>query len=171
MNSMNNTDRLAMIINEMEGNSRSLATKLLNNPNITITFNPTKPTIDEIKNATPGETLVDNSVLVFCNSKFALIAAPNETEIKSNWYQKELICDKLNEHGFNPDEWFIPTVGQLYLTYVMCKNAFSATYYWSSTEASSTTACYVNFTSGRQGTNSKTNSNCVRAFREVFFDL
>jgi hypothetical protein len=115
-----------------------------------------------------GDVLPDGSVVVYKEAAELLIAAPQETEVRCEWSEDFTpVFNKLKEKGFNPDEWFIPNVGQLYLAYVYNKKAFASTLYWSSTEASSTRSCNVTFFIGNQGTSSKAITACVRAFRRV----
>lgn len=116
-----------------------------------------------------GDVLPDNSIVVYKEDAELLIAAPKETEVKCLWSEDFApVFNKLKEQGFNPDEWFVPNMGQLMLAYLFYKKAFAATRYWSSTEASSSNSCIVNFYNGNQHTFSKTNTLCVRAFRRVF---
>ena len=115
-----------------------------------------------------GNVLPDGSVVVYKEAAELLIAAPQETEVECSWSEEfSPVFEKLKEKGLNPDEWFIPNVGQLFLAYLYNKKAFASTFYWSSTEASSTFSCYVNFNTGSQGALSKSNTLCVRAFRRV----
>jgi hypothetical protein len=115
-----------------------------------------------------GDVLPDGSVVVYKEAAELLIAAPQETEVECSWSEEfSPVFEKLKEKGLNPDDWFIPNVGQLYLAYVYNKKAFASTGYWSSTEASSTLSCGVYFFNGIQGTGSKAGTCCVRAFRRV----
>jgi hypothetical protein len=127
----------------------------------------TKPVIN-YKALNVGDVLPDGSIVVYKEEAELLIAAPKETEVRCQWSEDfAQVFEKLSRHGFNSVEWFIPNVGQLRLAYLHNKKAFSATFYWSSTEASSTFSCLVFFTNGNQRTSSKTNTDCVRAFRRV----
>ena len=116
-----------------------------------------------------GDVLPDNSIVVYKEDSELLIAAPKETEVNCEWSEDFApVFNKLKEKGFNPDEWFVPNTGQLMLAYYSNWDTFAATYYWSSTEASSAISCDVNFFFGIQVTSSKTTTRCVRAFRRVF---
>lgn len=116
-----------------------------------------------------GDVLPDNSIVVYKEDAELLIAAPKETEVKCVWSEDFApVFNKLKEQGFNPDEWFVPNMGQLMLAYLFYKKAFASPYYWSSTDASSANSCNVLFNNGYQNTGSKANTSCVRAFRRVF---
>ena len=128
-----------------------------------------KTTFPTIQEATPGDVLEDGCIVIQKFDGAALIAAPGLTECRCVWDQIEPVFNNLAKQGFTPSQWFIPSIEQLCLAYKVAKQHFSATNYWSSTEASSTTACSVNFFTGTQGTRSKTLSYCVRAFRLVTF--
>lgn len=124
-------------------------------------------TID-YKTLNVGDVLPDGSVVVYKEEAELLIAAPKETEVKSAWSEDFTpVFNKLKEKGFNPNEWFVPNMGQLILAYLYNKKAFACACYWSSTEASSTNSCSVYFGDGDQGSGSKTATFCVRAFRRV----
>jgi hypothetical protein len=125
------------------------------------------PSIQEAK---PGDLLEDGTVVIEKYNGAALIAAPSNTECRCTW-SKDFsdVFEALKSQGFNPSDWFIPSQKQLALAYKNAKQYFSSKYYWSSTEASSTTACIVGFRFGTQLTVSKTNTLCVRAFRFVIF--
>lgn len=124
-------------------------------------------TID-YKTLNVGDVLPDGSVVVYKEDSELLIAAPKETEVKCQWSEDFAPAfESLSCHGFKTDEWFVPNMGQLMLAYHSYRKAFAAAYYWSSTEASSTNSCLVNFINGNQVTGSKTITSCVRAFRRV----
>jgi hypothetical protein len=125
----------------------------------------TFPTLQEAK---PGDMLEDGTVVIAKYNNAALIAAPKETEVRCEWSEEFTpVFNKLQKHGLNPSQWFIPSQKQLLLAYKNTKQQFSSTLYWSSTEASSANACYVGFNSGYQSAFSKTSTYCVRAFRLV----
>jgi hypothetical protein len=126
-------------------------------------------TFPTIQDAKPGDVLADGCIVIQKFDGAALIAAPVLTECRCVWGQFEYVFNNLAKQGFTPSQWFIPSVEQLKIAYKVAKQHFSAAVYWSSTEASSTTACSVNFFTGTQGTRSKTLSYCVRAFRLVTF--
>lgn len=117
---MNDIERLARIISDLEGFPIRIATDLMKNPSIKITFNDPKITLDDIKNAAPGESLCDNSVVVFCNYEYALIASPPEKTICHNLHYRSMLLEILG-YDYN---WYIPNVGELYLAWVMCKHLF-----------------------------------------------
>ena len=156
---MNKSD-IAAKIKETEDQLASLRAKL---------EEPEYPTLAEAK---PGDKLENGCIVVHKvkDLQLALIAAPATTEVRCGWskeFSDVFVC--LAGQGFNKSQWFIPNVEQLKLAYTNCKEHFPATYYWSSTEDSSTFSCYVDFSNGIQRTTSKTNTVCVRAFSLVSY--
>jgi hypothetical protein len=130
---------------------------------------PEYPTLSKAK---AGNKLENGCIVVykFSEVRMALIAAPCYTECHSNWSEEfSDVFDALVSAGFNRSQWFIPNIEQLQLACNNCEGQFSATFYWSSTEASSTNSCVVNFGIGNQGTVSKSNTICVRAFSLVSY--
>jgi hypothetical protein len=132
-----------------------------------------KTTFPTPEQAQPGDKLEDGCVVIERQPKSILynerllIAAPKETEVRCEWTPEfQPVFDKLKVHGHNPSDWFIPSVEQLQLTSKNAKQQFSSTFYWSSSETSSTNACAVYFT-GTRYTRSKASTSCVRAFRLV----
>jgi hypothetical protein len=73
--------------------------------------------------------------------------------------------------GFNPSDWFVPCISQLQNPGYSCRTNwdFSSAGYWSSTEYSSTCACFLCFSNGLTCNCTKANFNCVRAFRCVTY--
>jgi hypothetical protein len=133
-----------------------------------------KTTFPTLEEAQPGDKLEDGCVVIYHRPKSILynerllVAAPEKTEVECQWTPEfKPVFDKLKSHGFDPSDWFIPSVDQLRLAYINAKQQFSSAFYWSSTEASSTLACLVRFDYGSQTTTSKTSTHCVRAFRFV----
>jgi hypothetical protein len=130
---------------------------------------PEYPTLESSK---PGDKLENGCIVAhkFPDVRMALIAAPKTTQRRCKW-SKEFsdVFDCLVEKGFNKSQWFIPTVGQLQLAFNNCEGQFSAAFYWSSAEASSSNSCGVTFNFGGQSTGSKTNTFCVRAFSLVSY--
>jgi len=130
---------------------------------------PEYPTLAEAK---AGNKLENGCIVVykFPDVRMALIAAPESTERYCEWSEEfSDVFDALVSAGFNKSQWFIPNIEQLQLACNNCEGQFSAAGYWSSTEASSTVSCGVNFTNGYLGTNSKTTTYCVRAFSLVSY--
>jgi hypothetical protein len=128
-------------------------------------LNKSFPTIEE---ANPGDKLENGCIVIEKQDRLVLVAAPRTSQVRCAWTPEfQPVFDKLQEHNFNPSQWFIPSLEQLALAYRNAKQYFSPTFYWSSTEASSTSACGVYFIYGLQSPNSKTFKFCVRAFRFV----
>jgi hypothetical protein len=126
------------------------------------------PTLQE---ANVGDTLGDGSIVLKKENGLALLMAPKNTEVEAEW-SKEFpeVFEKLKSNGFNPSQWFVPSIEQLKLAYRNVPNDFSYTsFYWSSTECNATDAYTVNFNSGVAYTSLKTLTNCVRAFRCITY--
>ena len=138
--------------------------------------------------AAAGKILNDGSKIICVGGGAAWIVAPASTQVSSTWaggqYNSTLVGNKccisewsglqtaLTNAGFNPSDWFVPSSAQLQNPGYVCRtqwDSFSAALYWSSTEFNATGACNVNFTNGIAGTNSKTGTCCVRAFRCVTY--
>ena len=122
-----------------------------------------------IETAGVGDTLGDGSIVLKKENGLALLMAPKNTEVEAEW-SKEFpeVFEKLKSNGFNPSQWFVPSIEQLKLAYRNVPNDFSSTGYWSSTEG--TAFAYgvpVNF--GVAYTSPKTLTNCVRAFRCITY--
>jgi hypothetical protein len=126
------------------------------------------PTIQE---ASVGDVLEDGCIVLKKSNGLALLVAPQSTEVRTTW-SKEFpeVFKKLEEGGFNPSQFFIPTKEQLNLAYNTIPQHFPSTFYWSSAEINATIACFRNFNNGFIVSSSKTNANCVRAFRCVTFE-
>jgi hypothetical protein len=77
------------------------------------------------------------------------------------------ICYNLSLDGY--DDWFLPSKEELYLMYANLKmnglGSFTASYYWSSSQYSSTAAWILSFSSGGSTTGSKSSVYYVRAVR------
>ena len=125
-----------------------------------------------IENASVGDVLEDGSIVVKKENGLALLVAPQSTEVCCQW-SKEFpeLFEKLKEKGFNPSQWFVPTVEQLNVSYKNenVRKNFSATFYWSSTELNATDAYGISYTSGNVFSGYKTFTFCVRAFRCVTY--
>ena len=125
------------------------------------------PTLQE---ANVGDTLEDGSIVLSKENGIALLIAPKSTEVKSTWSQDfPEVYAKLQEQGFNPSQWFVPTKEQLKLAYERLKNEFDSAGYWSSKEVNATFAYFVYFNNGGAGSDLKAGVRCVRAFRCVTY--
>jgi hypothetical protein len=113
-----------------------------------------------------GDVFEDGSIVLQKENGLALLVAPKSTEVEATW-SKEFpeVFEKLKSQGFNPSQWFVPTVEQLRLAYMIIPNKFSSTFYWSS----DTGACYAYFSGGNTVYSSKSATTCVRAFRCVTY--
>ena len=67
-----------------------------------------------IKTAGIGDTLEDGSIVLQKSDGLALLVAPKNTEVEAEW-SKEFpeVFEKLKSNGFNPSQWFIPSIEQL----------------------------------------------------------
>ena len=122
-----------------------------------------------IETAGVGDTLGDGSIVLKKENGLALLMAPKNTEVRTTWSQEfSEVFQKLKSNGFNPSQWFVPSIEQLKLAYRNVPNDFSSTGYWSSTEG--TAFAYgvpVNF--GVAYYAPKSNTYCVRAFRCITY--
>jgi hypothetical protein len=125
------------------------------------------PTIQE---ASVGDVLEDGCIVLKKENGLALLVAPESTDVYAAW-SKEFpeVFKKLEEEGFNPSQFFIPTKEQLNLAWETIPQHFSSASYWSSTERSATNACIQNFNNGLFSRGSKAFTCCVRAFRCVTY--
>lgn len=154
---MNNNQQLLKSIQETEEQLNRLKEQL----------NKKTPTIQE---AVVGDTLEDGSILIKKENGLALVVAPKSTEVRCKW-SKEFseVFDKLNSEGFNPSQWFIPSVEQLKLASKVIPDEFDNDWYWSSSEINASIACNVFFNNGTQNCNCKINTICVRSVRCVSY--
>jgi hypothetical protein len=123
-----------------------------------------------IKTAKVGDILEDGCIVLKKENGLALLVAPKSTEVKAKW-SKEFpeVFNKLQEQGYNPSQFFIPTKEQLLLAYQEIPQHFAAAFYWSSTEFNATFAYSVFYTNGFTNRPSKPIAHCVRAFRCVTY--
>jgi hypothetical protein len=123
-----------------------------------------------IQGAKIGDVLEDGCIVLKKENGVALLVAPKSTDVDAAW-SKDFpeVFKKLEEEGFNPSQFFIPTKEQLNLAYKTIPQHFASTFYWSSTEINATNACLQLLTNGSFLSFSKTNANCVRAFRCVTY--
>jgi len=134
-----------------------------------------------------GTSLLDGSRIICKAGGTAWIVAPDSTQVSATWNgntnvkdgDKCCVCDwsslctALVSAGFNPGDWFVPSLTQLQNPGYVCRtnwDSFSICWYWSSTEVSATCACNVCYGTGVPGfIPSKAYSICVRAFRCVTY--
>jgi hypothetical protein len=152
---MTSKNQLQTKIQELESELHSFKQQLNNYKEI--------PTIETAK---VGDVLEDGCIVLKKENGLALLVAPKSTDVYAEW-SKEFpeAFNKLEEQGFNPSQFFIPTKEQLNLAWKTIPQHFASTLYWSSTEFNATRACTQNFNYGNVYSNSKTLTFCVRAFR------
>jgi hypothetical protein len=124
----------------------------------------------DIEIASVGDVLKDGSIVLQKSNGLLLLVAPKNTEVKVKW-SKEFaeVFQKLKEQGFNPSQWFVPTLEQLHLAYETLPNVFSSVYYWSSTEGTNKTSWSKNCAVGTTIEGSKVLTFGVRALRCVSY--
>jgi hypothetical protein len=133
-----------------------------------------------------GTTLPDGSRII-CKScgGSAWIVAPCSTQVSATWNGTTSACvgpkpcvsdwatlnTALLNNGFDPRDWFVPSVAQLVNPGYCCRTQWdpSSNPYWSTADCSATTAYFVNFGNGTTGICNKAFSFCVRAFRCVTY--
>ena len=125
------------------------------------------PTIETAK---VGDVLEDGCIVLQKSNGLALLVAPKSTDVLSAWSKEfPAVFKKLEEEGFNPSQFFIPTKEQLNIAYKTIPQHFASTLYWSSTEINATNACIQGFATGRIFSSSKAFTYCVRAFQCVTY--
>jgi hypothetical protein len=155
---MTTKNQLQTKIQELESELQSFKQQLNNYKEVTI------------ETAKVGDVLQDGCIVLKKENGLALLVAPKSTDVYAEW-SKEFseAFNKLEEQGFNPSQFFIPTKEQLNLAYKTIPQHFASTGYWSSTEITATSACRQGFTNGVVSSSSKTSTFCVRAFRCVTY--
>ena len=154
---MNNKQQLLQSIQDTEQQLAKLKGQL----------NKKTPTIQD---AEVGDTLEDGSIVLKKENGLALLVAPKSTEVQCKWTKRfSEVFEQLASHGFNPSQWFIPTVEQLQLAYKVIPNEFNKEWYWSYSENTASIACSVSFYNGNQFSSNKSITFCVRSVRCVSF--
>jgi hypothetical protein len=155
---MTSKTQLQNKIQELEAELQSFKEELNNYKEVTL------------EDASVGDTLEDGSIVLKKENGLALLVAPKSTEVKCQW-SKEFteVFVKLNEQGFNPSQWFIPTQEQLELADNFIRLHFSDDMYWSSTEIDSETVWRKDFGTGGLISTFKERSSLARAFRCVTY--
>jgi hypothetical protein len=110
---------------------------------------------------------------VICKaSSNSWIVSPRCSEVSRTWYCRDDASTVANLCT-SCTGWFVPTISQLQNPGYCCRtywDLFSSTCYWSSTEPSADTACFLNFANGNaNSTFGKSATFCVRAFRCVTY--
>ena len=136
-----------------------------------------------------GTSLPDGSKIICKAGGTAWIVAPACTEVLQTWNSttntqvgnKCCVCDwptlctRIISCGFNPGDWFIPSIAQLQNPGHVCRTQWDTftpgvnNFYWSSTEFNATCAWCVRFNSGGVYAHAKTGTWSVRAFRCVTY--
>jgi hypothetical protein len=151
---MTSKTQLQTKIQELENELHSFKQQLNNYKEVTI------------ETAKVGDVLQDGCIVLKKENGLALLVAPKSTDVYCYW-SKEFpeVFNKLDEEGFNPSQFFIPTKEQLNLAWKTIPQHFASPLYWSSTEFNATNACIQYFSNGNIYSYSKASANCVRAFR------
>ena len=109
--------------------------------------------------------------IIICNQGYQWIVAPVSTEVSRDWYCRNDAVTTAESNAACGD-WFVPTIGQLQNPGYTCRthwDSYSATYYWSDTESSSSSGVSVSLTGGSISGFNKVSSFPVRAFRCVSY--
>ena len=143
---------------------------------------------EELVERTPeGEALPDGSRIICKAGGTAWIVAPACTQVvcqtwngttntlvgnQPNISSWATLCSRLLSRGFNPDDWFVPSISQLQNPGYVCRtkwDSFCTGCYWSSTEINATNAIAILFSSDIVRDISKTSTSVisVRVFRCV----
>ena len=124
-----------------------------------------------VQTASLGDPVLGGYLICRSGGSTAWIVAPASSEVSRNWYNRnDAVTTATN--CTSATGWFVPTCGQLKNPGYTCRtywDSYSPSYYWSSTESTSTLAWTVYFTTGNTIYGSKTSANCVRAFRCVTY--
>ena len=123
-----------------------------------------------ILEATVGDTLEDGSIVLKKENDLALLIAPKSTEVECSWSPEfPEVFMALKDEGFNPSQWFVPSLRQLQLAQKLISNDFSPTYYWSSTEEINCGAWCTSFKTENIFSSNKSLIHLTRAFRCVTY--
>jgi hypothetical protein len=122
-----------------------------------------------INTAQVGDVLEDGSIVVTKSGGMSLVAGPSSTEVECPW-SKEFsdVFEKLKDNGFNPSQWFIPSLEQLKMasySQEVKKHFSTERNYWSSDEATRTAAKLFNFGLNGEFRHTKNLSYLCRPFR------
>ena len=126
-----------------------------------------------IQEARLSDTLEDGSIVIKKENGLALLLAPAFTEVSCTW-SKEFseVFESLKNNGFNPSQWFVPTIEQLRLAYRVIPNEFGYHYYWSSNESSELGAYSLSVSDGGFGSqcqNYRRTPSSVRVVRCISY--
>ena len=136
-----------------------------------------------------GTFLPDGSSIICKSGGTAWIVAPSCTQVSSAWaggqYNSTAVGDKccicewsgletqLINCGFNPSDWFVPSLSQLQNPGFVCRtnwDSFSIALYWSSSERNAVRAYNLNYSNSCVDCCWKPPpALCVRAFRCVTY--
>lgn len=132
------------------------------------------PKFPSLEDAQPGDFLEDGCIVVeryprnILSNGSLLVAAPRTTEVECIWTPEfKPVFDRLKEKGFNPSDWFIPSIEQLQLAYRNAKKDFSYFWYWSSFETNDMNAYKVSMNTGYHYGVYKDAVCVARAFRKI----
>lgn len=118
-----------------------------------------------------GTTLSDGSSLICKNGNgLAFFVAPSASQVGRTWYNRDDAVTTA-QASTGCTDWFVPSCSQL-ITGYQCRsywNSYASTIYWSSTQADTSGARYVNFANGTVNIRLKSDPRCVRAFRCVTY--
>ena len=116
----------------------------------------------------------EGGFLICKASPLRWVVSPRSAEVSRTWYLRN-DANTLAQSVSGCTGWFVPTKDQLQNPGYCCRSfwgpspCYSSDYYWSSTAFNATRAYLVYFNNGTAFNDSKTITECVRAFRCVTY--
>lgn len=115
-----------------------------------------------------GDSYAGGIVFYLDRKGRGMVAAPSDQSSGASWNDAARLCDELVLNGFS--DWKLPSQDDLGFMYTNLhesgRGGFAPAWYWNSAEDwSGTIARLLNFSNGRQGSNSKVYNYHVRAVR------
>ena len=116
----------------------------------------------------------EGGFLICKASPLRWVVSPYSAEVSREWNNRNDANTRAQQVS-GCTGWFVPTKAQLQNPGVLCISFWgpspchSIARYWSSTEFSAPSGCYVRLCNGGGGYASKTHTDCVRAFRCVTY--
>jgi hypothetical protein len=87
-----------------------------------------------VQDAKVGDTLEDGCIVIYNSEVVAVLMAPKDTECMTHWASgmNYYVHEVLKANGFEPGQWFLPTVKLLRAAMWCAPDEFSnGGYYWS----------------------------------------
>ena len=124
--------------------------------------------------AIPVGSSFGGGFLICKASPLRWVVSPYSAEVTRTWHLRN-DANTRSQSVSGCTGWFVPTRPQFQNPGYLCRSfwgpspCFSSTYYWTSTDYGTPSACSVNFNSGGVIPSDKSNTYCVRAFRCVTY--